>query len=47
MFFQYKNLIGDEPRARNQNLRKLESVIVCNILNWLKLLGRHQSELIP
>ena len=46
MFFRYKNLIGDELRARNENSRRVESVIACNILNRLKLLGSPQSELI-
>ena len=46
MFFRYKNLIGDELRARNENSRKVESVIACNILNRFKLLGSPQSELI-
>ncbi len=46
MFFRYKKLIGDELRARGENSRKVESVIACNILNRLKLLGSPQSELI-
>ena len=46
MFFRYKKLIGDELRARNENSRRVESVIACNILNRLKLLGSPQSELI-
>ena len=46
MFFRYKNLIGDELRARNENSRRVVSVIACNILNRLKLLGSPQSELI-
>ena len=46
MFFRYKNLIGDELRARNENSRRVESLIACNILNRLKLLGSPQSELI-
>jgi hypothetical protein len=46
MFFRYKNLIGDELRARNENSRRVESVIACNILNQFRLLGSPQSELI-
>ena len=46
MFFRYKNLIGDELRVRNENSRKVEPVIACNILNRFKLLGSPQSELI-
>ena len=46
MFFRYKNLIGDELRARNENSRRVESVIACNILNRLKLLGSPQSTLV-
>jgi hypothetical protein len=33
MFFPYKKLIGDELKARNENSRRVESVIACNILN--------------
>ena len=46
MFFRYKNPIGDELRARNEDSRRVESIIACNILNRLKLLGSPQSELI-
>ena len=46
MFFRYKNLIGNELRARNEDSQSL-SVIACNILNRLKLLGRAQSTLVP
>ena len=46
MFFRYKNLIGDELRARNEDSRRVESVIACNILNQFRLLGSPQSELI-
>ena len=46
MFFRYKNLIGDELKARNENSRRVESVIVCNILNRLTLLGSPQSTLV-
>ena len=46
MFFRYKNLIGDELRARNENSRRVESVIACNILNKFRLLGSPQSTLV-
>ena len=46
MFFRYKKLIGDELRARNEDSRRVESVITCNILNQFRLLGNPQSELI-
>ena len=46
MFFRYKNLIGDELRARNENSRIVESVIACNILNKFILLGSPQSKLL-
>ena len=46
IFFRYKKLIGDELRARNEDSRGVQSVIACNILNRLKLLGNTQSELI-
>ena len=46
MFFRYKKLIGDELRARNEDSRRVESVIACNILNQFRLLGSPQSELI-
>jgi hypothetical protein len=46
LFFQYKNLIGDELRARGENSRSLEAVIACNILNEFILLGGLQSELV-
>ena len=46
MFFRYKNLIGDELKARNENSRRVESVIACNILNRLTLLGSPQSTLV-
>jgi hypothetical protein len=46
MFSRYKNLIGDELKARNENSRRVESVIACNILNQFKLLGSPQSELV-
>ena len=38
MFFRYKNLIGDELRARNENSRIVESIIACMTLNRIKLL---------
>ena len=46
MFFRYKNLIGDELKARNENSRRVESVIACNILNQFRLLGSPQSKLV-
>ena len=46
MFFRYKNLIGDELKARNENSRRVESVITCNILNQFRLLGSPQSKLV-
>ena len=46
MFFRYKNLIGDELKARGENSRMVESVIACNILNQFKLLGSPQSMLV-
>ena len=46
MFFRYKKLIGDELRARNESSRKVESIIACNILNRLKVLGSPQSTLV-
>ena len=46
MFFRYKQLIGDELRARNENSRRVESAIVCNILNQLRLLASPQSTLV-
>ena len=33
MFYRYKTLIGDQLRARGDNSRQVESVLVCNILN--------------
>ena len=33
MFFRYKKVIGDELRARNENSRRVELVIDCDILN--------------
>ena len=46
MFFRYKNLIGDELKARNENSRRVESIIACNILNQFRLLGSPQSKLV-
>ena len=46
VFFRYKKLIGDELRARNENSRRVESIIACNILNRLKVLGSLQSTLV-
>ena len=46
MLFRYKKLIDNELRARNENFLKVQSVIACNILNRLKLLGSPQSELV-
>ena len=46
IFFRHKKLIGDELRARNENSRRIESIIACNILNQFRLLGRPQSKLI-
>ena len=46
MFFRYKKLIGDELRTRNENFRRVESVIACNILNQFRLLGSPQSTLV-
>ena len=46
MFFRYKNLIGDELKARGENSRRVESVIACNILNQFRLLGSPQSTLV-
>ena len=46
MFFRYKNLIGDELRARNENSRGVESVIAYIILNEFRLLGSSQNELV-
>ena len=46
MFFRYENLIGDDLRLRNENSLMVESVIACNTLNRLKLLGSPQSMLV-
>ena len=46
MFFRYKKLIGGELRAGNENFRRVESVIACNILNQFRLLGSPQSTLV-
>ena len=46
MFFRYKKLVGDELSARNEDSRRLESVIACNILNQFRLLGSPHSEMI-
>ena len=46
MFFRYKKLIGDELRARNEDSRRVESVIACNILNQFRLLGSPQNSLV-
>ena len=45
MFFRYKKLFGDALNARNENSRLIESVIVCNILNQFRLLGKPEYEL--
>jgi hypothetical protein len=45
MFFRYKKLVGDELKARGENSRRIESVIACNILNQVRLLGNPQSTL--
>ena len=46
MFFRYKKLIGDELRAINEDSRRVESVIACNIQNQFRLLGSPQSTLV-
>ena len=46
MFFRYKNLIGDELKARNETSRRVNTIITCNILNRFKLLDNPQSDLI-
>ena len=45
MFFRYKKLFGDALNARNEKSRLVESVIVCNILNQFRLLGKPEYEL--
>ena len=45
MFFRYKKLFSDALNARNENSRLVESVIVCNILNQFRLLGKPEYEL--
>ena len=46
MFFRDKKLIGDELRARNEDSRRVESAIACNILNQFRLLASPQSTLV-
>ena len=43
--FRYIELIGDELIARNENPRRVESVIASIILNQFRLLGRPQGTL--
>ena len=42
---RYKKLFGDALNARDEKSRLVESVIVCNILNQFRLLGKPKYEL--
>mgnify|MGYP001270469299 FL=1 len=46
MFFRYKTLLGDQLRARGEASQQVESVLVCNILNHFRSLGRPRCELV-
>jgi hypothetical protein len=39
MFFRFKKLVIDELKARNENFRRGQSVIACNILNRFRVVG--------
>ena len=45
-FYRYKQIIGDELKARDEDSRQVESILACNILNLLRVTGRAESELV-
>ena len=45
-FYRYKQIIGDELKARDEDSRQVESILACNILNLFRVTGRPESELV-